>query len=160
MENTNITVGSIGTAKVGRNEVTVKVIAVEADCILVESISSHRQFKTRNLTLVAALRSPEPPTTAEPETTEPEAPKGKPAKEHKETLLDRAAQVLSEAGEALTCAEIIAKLKAEHNFELGGATPKQTLYSAFFRDIENKGKDSRFRKSTERKAAFELNPND
>lgn len=158
MKNANITTGTIGTAKVGRNEVKVKVIAVGEDTLRVESLTSGKEFSVRELISItpAEQEAPETPEAA----AEPEAPKEKNAKERKVTLLDRAAQVLTETGGALTCAEIIAKLKAEYNFELGGATPKQTLYSAFFRDIENKGKNSRFRKSTERKAAFELNPND
>lgn len=157
MENTNITIGTIGTAKVGRNEVTVKVVAIEGNSYLVESLASHRQFKTQHLIPQVILRQPE----ALEAKTEPEAPQGavqqaKGEKERKVTLLDRAAELLAEEGGALTCNEIIEKLKSK-GFSLNGATPKQTLYSAFFRDIEKNGKESRFRKSTERKAAFELN---
>ena len=61
MENTNITIGTIGTAKVGRNEVTVKVVAIEENSYLVESIASHRQFKTQHLTPQVILRQPEAP---------------------------------------------------------------------------------------------------
>lgn len=61
MENTNITIGTIGTAKVGCNEVTVKVVAIEENSYLVESIASHRQFKTQHLTPQVILRQPEAP---------------------------------------------------------------------------------------------------
>lgn len=149
MENTNITIGTIGTAKVGRNEVTVKVVAIEENSYLVESIASHRQFKTQHLTPQVILRQPEAPPQGAVQQAKGE-------KERKVTLLDRAAELLAEEGGALTCNEIIEKLKNK-GFSLNGATPKQTLYSAFFRDIEKNGKKSRFRKSTERKAAFELN---
>lgn len=148
MENTNITIGTIGTAKVGRNEVTVKVVAIEGNSYLVESLASHRQFKTQHLIPQVILRQPEAPQGA--------IQQAKGEKERKVTLLDRAAELLAEEGGALTCNEIIEKLKSK-GFSLNGATPKQTLYSAFFRDIEKNGKESRFRKSTERKAAFELN---
>lgn len=82
MENTNITIGTIGTAKVGRNEVTVKVVAIEENSYLVESIASHRQFKTQHLTPQVILRQPEAPPQGAVQQAKGE-------KERKVTLLDR-----------------------------------------------------------------------
>lgn len=74
--------------------------------------------------------------------------KAKPAKEAaKLSALDAAAKVLAEAGASLGAQELI-KAMAEKGYwaSAKGLTPHATLYSAIVREINTKGKESRFRK--------------
>ena len=75
-------------------------------------------------------------------------------KEKKLSALDAAAKVLAEAGQAMTCKEMIAAM-AEKNYwaSPGGKTPDATLYSAILREIGTKGADARFVKSERGKFA-------
>ena len=74
----------------------------------------------------------------------------------KKSLLDLAAKILADTGEALNCKELVAKAK-ETGWESTGKTPEQTLYSGIFREIKEKGEASRFKKSADRKGSFEAN---
>jgi hypothetical protein len=64
------------------------------------------------------------------------------------SALDAAAKVLAEAGQAMTCQEMIAAM-AEKGYwtSPGGKTPQATLYSAMLREITTKGANSRFQKT-------------
>jgi hypothetical protein len=64
------------------------------------------------------------------------------------SALDAAAQVLQEAGQPLSCQEMI-KLMAEKGLwaSPGGKTPAATLYSAILREMKVKGAASRFEKT-------------
>jgi HB1, ASXL, restriction endonuclease HTH domain len=69
-------------------------------------------------------------------------------KSKKTSALDAAAKVLGEAGQPLTCVEMIeAMSKKGYWTSPGGATPQATLYSAIAREIKIKGKAARFRKT-------------
>jgi hypothetical protein len=66
----------------------------------------------------------------------------------KVSALDAAAQVLAESGGSMTTGELIEvmaqkKLWASPN----GKTPSATLYAAILRELNTKGKDSRFQKT-------------
>src|ERR1700746_2920232 len=80
---------------------------------------------------------------------EPKAGKAKPAeqKPKKTSAIDAAARVLGEAKEPMNCQELI-KAMADKGYwtSPGGKTPSATLYSAITREIDKKGKDSRFKK--------------
>ncbi len=66
----------------------------------------------------------------------------------KPSALDAAARVLAEAGQALTCPEMIAAMAAQGYWSSpGGLTPAATLYSALLREITSKGAQARFRKA-------------
>ena len=66
----------------------------------------------------------------------------------KTSALDAAAKVLGEAGQPMTCMEMIeAMSKKGYWTSPGGATPQATLYSAMLREIKTKGKDARFKKT-------------
>jgi len=67
-------------------------------------------------------------------------------REKKPSLLDLAAEVLAKAKEPLDCKTIIEKVLATGRWQTKGATPHSTLYSAFLRETQKKGKDSRFQK--------------
>jgi hypothetical protein len=108
------------------------------------------------------------PATAEPVPPIPEPAEGQPApatpnataempvqsrrrktpaapKEKKLSALDAAAKVLAEAGQAMTCQEMIAAMADKGYWTSpGGKTPAATLYSAMLREITVKGAASRF----------------
>jgi hypothetical protein len=73
----------------------------------------------------------------------------KPAKaKTKLSALDAAAKVLEERGEPMGAAEMIEEMAAKRYWKSpGGKTPEATLYSALIREINLKGKDSRFKKT-------------
>jgi hypothetical protein len=75
-------------------------------------------------------------------------------KPQRHSLLNLAAKVLTEAGTALACKEMVEKVLATGLWTTKGKTPAATLYSAILREITTKGDASRFRK-TER-GKFEI----
>jgi hypothetical protein len=84
-------------------------------------------------------------------TTGPATPKGKKAKAPKEpkakkpSALDAALRVLQEAGQPMTCPEMIDAMAAKGYWTSpGGKTPAATLYSAILRETQSKGYASRF----------------
>ncbi len=97
-----------------------------------------------------ALRDAEKPNAAptkakEPKKTTAKAKSKKTAK--KMSGLDAAAKVLEEAGEPLRCKQIIETMLAKGYWTTSGQTPWATLYSAILREIQQKGKQARFRKA-------------
>ena len=69
-------------------------------------------------------------------------------KEKKPSALDAAARVLAEAGQDLTCKELIGVMAAKGYWSSpGGQTPDATLCSALLREIKVKGAKSRFVKA-------------
>jgi hypothetical protein len=70
------------------------------------------------------------------------------------SALDAAARVLEEAGQPMTCAEMIAAM-AEKGYwaSPGGKTPSATLYSAILRELQTKPGTSRFVKTERGKFA-------
>jgi hypothetical protein len=69
-------------------------------------------------------------------------------KAKKVSALDAAARVLAEAGQALTCKEMIEVMAAKGYWTSpGGQTPDATLYSAILRELSVKGADARFQKT-------------
>ena len=161
--------GEIANAKVGRNLVEVEIIK---DCgngsYKVKSVSSGREFNTSRLEKInnnqeeAIMPEDNITTNAEAETNaEVDTPNPAPEcatakKEKKVSLLDLAAKILADTGEALNCKELVAKAK-ETGWVSTGKTPEQTLYSGIFREIKEKGEASRFKKSATRKGSFEAN---
>ena len=161
-------IGEIANAKVGRNLVEVEIIE---DCgngnYKVKSISSGREFNTSRLEKINNNQEetimPEDNNTIAPVETNAEVETPNPApecatakKEKKVSLLDLAAKILADTGEALNCKELVAKAK-ETGWESTGKTPEQTLYSGIFREMNTKGEASRFKKSADRKGSFETN---
>jgi len=97
---------------------------------------------------------------AEPAAATPAKPKRErktPAepKEKKPSALDAAARVLAEAGQAMTCKEMIGAMSAKGYWvSPGGKTPDATLASAILREINIKGEQSRFVKTAPGRYAF------
>ena len=70
------------------------------------------------------------------------------------SCLNAAAKVLAEKGEAMTCKEMIEAMATKGYWTTpGGKTPHATLYSSIAREIRDKGKDARFKKSERGKFA-------
>jgi len=85
------------------------------------------------------------------------AKKGKAKKEpkaKKASCLDAAARVLAEAGQPMTCQEMIDAMAAKGYWTSpGGKTPAATLYSAILRELATKGAKARFTKTERGKFA-------
>ncbi len=74
-----------------------------------------------------------------------ELPAKKPAK--KLSALDAAAKVLGQKKKPMSTKELIEAMSAKGYWQSpGGKTPSATLYSAMLREINTKGKESRFKK--------------
>jgi hypothetical protein len=72
----------------------------------------------------------------------------------KMSCIDAAAKVLIEKGEPMNCKEMIEAIAAKGYWTTpGGKTPWATLYSSIAREIRDKGKESRFKKSDRGKFA-------
>ena len=163
-------IGEIANAKVGRNLVEVEILECGEGNYKVKSISSGREFNTSRLEKInnnhqmeeAIMPEDNITTNAEAETNaEVDTPNPAPEcatakKEKKVSLLDLAAKILADTGEALNCKELVTKAK-ETGWVSTGKTPEQTLYSGIFREIKEKGEASRFKKSATRKGSFEAN---
>ena len=90
-------------------------------------------------------------TTPTPKPPKAKAPKqAKPAKEPKAkklSALDAAAQVLAKSDKPMTSKALIDAMAEQHLWSSpGGKTPEATLYAAMLREINAKGKESRFKK--------------
>jgi hypothetical protein len=78
-------------------------------------------------------------------------------KPKKMSMIDAAQKVLADAGEAMTCADMIEAMTRKNLWSSpNGKTPANTLYAAIGRLVKTKGKQSPFRKAD--KGQFELNP--
>jgi len=99
----------------------------------------------------AEAAMPVEPNDAAAATPAPAKTKAKKAKEpkvKKASALDAALRVLAEAGQPMTCPEMIEAMTAKNYWASPkGLTPAATLYSAILREISAKGKESRFVKT-------------
>ena len=135
MANENISVGTRAVAKVGRNEISVEVIAVENGSFLVRN-DAGREFHVVHLTLPdedAFCEENDAPNPA------PECAVNRPEK--KLSLFEAVVAALQgeEAGTALNTRELVALAVEKGLWQPSGAkTPEQTLYSAIFRENATK----------------------
>ena len=134
MANENIEVGTRAVAKVGRNEISVEVIAVENGSFLVRNAAG-REFHVAHLTLPdeAAFCEDDAPNPA------PECTMHHPEK--KLSLFDAVVTALQgePAGTALNTRELVAIAVEKGLWQPSEAkTPEQTLYSAIFRQNATK----------------------
>ena len=123
--------GDTGTVKVGRNTITVQIVAKDASGWRVRNANG-KEMTVRNFTPLA----PAPAS---------KAAKTSPA-ERRTSLFSAALAVLGESEEAMNCRAIVAAAKERGLWTPGaGKTPEQTLYSAFTREMKTKGAASRVR---------------
>lgn len=146
MNNTQITVGMVGTVAVGRNQVKVEVTAIDGDKVTVKNLNTQKEMvvKPERFTPDAASIAPKNKPQAVKAAKAAKAEKAE-RTEKKPGLLDNTAAVLKEKGEPMSIKEILAALEAKGQLTLTGKTPGQTLYSSIFRAIQ-KG-DERFEKA-------------
>ena len=91
--------------------------------------------------------------TAKTKTNRATKPKAKRA--NTMSALDAAAKVLAETNGPMTAKEMIAAMDEKGYWRSpGGATPWATLYSALLRELNSKGKHSRFKKTARGKFAL------
>ena len=78
-----------------------------------------------------------------PAKPKPAPAKAKPAKKREGMSgLNAAAKVLADAGQPMTCKQMVEKMLAKGLWTTSGKTPSATIYSAILREINTKGKDS------------------
>lgn len=151
MANENIEIGTRAVAKVGRNEISVEVIAVENGSFLVRN-DAGREFHVVHLTLPdedALCEENDAPNPA------PECAVNRPEK--KLSLFEAVVAALQgeEAGTALNTRELVALAVEKGLWQPSGAkTPEQTLYSAIFR--ENATKENPRIVKSDKKGKFQL----
>ena len=151
MANENIEIGTRAVAKVGRNEISVEVIAVENGSFLVRN-DAGREFHVVHLTVPdedALCEENDAPNPA------PECAVNKPEK--KLSLFEAVVTALQgePAGTALNTRELVALAVEKGLWQPSGAkTPEQTLYSAIFR--ENATKENPRIVKSDKKGKFQL----
>ena len=75
------------------------------------------------------------------------ATQAKTARQGKTSGLNAAAKVLAEAGEPLSCKQIVERAFEKGYWQSEGRTPAATIYAALLREIQNRGDRARFRKA-------------
>ena len=130
MANENIEVGTRAVAKVGRNEISVEVIAVENGSFLVRN-DAGREFHVVHLTV------PQDNTCCEDDAPNPAPECAVNQPEKRLSLFEAVVTALQgePAGTALNTRELVALAVEKGLWQPSGAkTPEQTLYSAIFRE--------------------------
>ena len=151
MANENIEVGTRAVAKVGRNEISVEVIAVENGSFLVRN-DAGREFHVVHLTVPTMPSESEEDDAPNPA---PECAANQPEK--KLSLFDAVVTALQSepTGTALNTRELVALAVEKGLWQPSGAkTPEQTLYSAIFR--ENATKENPRIVKSDKKGKFQL----
>jgi hypothetical protein len=104
--------------------------------------------KTKKATKADAAPSVERADAGAATPAKSKAKKTKEPKAKKTSALDAAVRVLEEAGQPMTCPEIIEAMTAKRYWQSPkGLTPAATLYSAVLQEIKAKAKESRFVKT-------------
>lgn len=119
-----------------------------ADPQPVEELDMSKKSSTKKTKTAATTKTPKAPKGTKPPKA-PKAPKApKEKKPKKVSALDAAAQVLAKKGLPMNCKDLVEAMEASGLWKSpGGKTPHATLYSAIIREIKDKGKDSRFKKT-------------
>lgn len=152
MQNTNMEVGTLALAMVGRNEVKVEIVEIQQDRVLVKSLNSGKVFQPRRLRAIepaprheladeSTLGTAATETLVEPtiaEDTPPRLPVTPTTK--KLSLFNAAIRVLEVAPEqCFSVKELVGRAIAQRLWTPGkGKTPDLTLYAAIIRDIATK----------------------
>ena len=98
--------------------------------------------------LVAKKKNPAKQPEQPPAPKSPAAPPTSTKAPHKHSALDAAALVLRENKRPMSCPELIAQMAAKGYWcSPKGKTPSSTLYAALMREVQLKGKASRFAKT-------------
>ena len=116
---------------------------------------STKTDKTKKATKAEAAAPADQTGATAPAPAKTKTKKAKEPKAKKTSALDATARVLEEAGQPMTCPEMIETMTAKGYWSSPkGLTPAATLYSAILREIKAKGKESRFVKTERGKFAL------
>lgn len=134
MANGNITVGTMAIAKVGRNAITVEVIAIADGGAFLVRNKAGKEFTARRIEAIPKTEMPVKPLS----------------------LMNAAVEILRRSEHPLNTREIVAQAVTAGLWTPTDAkTPEQTLYGTIFREIATK-ENPRIVKA-EQKGKFELN---
>jgi len=168
MKKNEVKIGGVYTAKVSDKVVPVRVDAVKGTGWSATNLATGKTIyiksaqRLRGPAKQPATPVPQKATTSPTATTDGKKPakatsRAKPkkaatrAKQGQQKAkrvsgLDAAARVLAEAGEPMTCRQIVEVAFEKGYWKSGGKTPHATIYAAMIREIAAKGKESRFKK--------------
>jgi hypothetical protein len=163
MKTTDIKIGSVYDLKVGKNTTHVRIMkAAEKGGWEAIGLTTNKPVVIKSADRLVGPHSPKKaPTSAHGAKSSPKpakaAAQGKPAntdnrapkspKVKRASALDSAVRVLSEAKGPMTCQQLIETMAAKGYWKsTGGKTPQNTLYAAIAKEINTKGKESRFQK--------------
>ncbi len=164
MKTTDIRIGSVYDLKVGRNTTPVRIMkAAEKGGWEAVGLATNKPVAIKSADRLVGPHNPKKtPTSAQGGKASPKSSKStsqaKSAntakrgptspKVKRASALDSAVRVLSEAKEPKTCKQMIETMAAKDYWKpsQGGKTPANTLYAAILKEINTKGKDSRFQK--------------
>jgi hypothetical protein len=121
-------------------------------------MATKKTTKTKKATKAETAPPVEKTDAAAATPAKPKAKRVKEPKAKRTSALDAAVRVLEEAGQPMTCPEMIEAMTAKKYWASPkGLTPAATLYSAILREINAKGKESRFVKTERGKFALAKN---
>jgi len=105
--------------------------------------------ETKNMATAKTAKAKTTTKAAKPKTAKAKTPKAaKALSEKKLSAIDAAAKVLWESKEPMNCKALVEAMATMGLWTSpGGKTPAATLYSAILREINVKGKESRFKKT-------------
>ena len=156
MKAKDVQIGEVYTMKVGANTTSVRITSEHPHGGWVGSnINTGKSVHIGSADRICQIHKPK--TTAEKSATiacvetKSESPgyvaSSKESQSRGGSQIAGAITVLTEAGQPLSCKEIVDRMLADGLWTTKGATPANTLYSAFLREIKVKGDAARFRKA-------------
>jgi hypothetical protein len=159
MKKTEIKIGKVYAMKVGKNTVGVRIMSQNEDGSWIgTNVNSLKEVVIKSADRLCGQYRPKSgkktAKAAKKDSVKTSADTTNKA-ERKLGGLDAAEIILQEAGQPLNCQEIVKRILEKGLWQTEGKTPAATLYSAIFREIRDKGAESRFRKAD--KGKFELN---
>ncbi len=159
MKTKDIKIGSVYDLKVGKNTTPVRIMkAAEKGGWEAVGLTTNKPLVIKSADRLVSKKTP---TSAHGAKASPKpakaASQGKSAntahraptspKVKRASALDSAVRVLAEAKGPLTCKQMIETMAAKDYWKsVGGKTPQNTLYAAIAKEINTKGKESRFQK--------------
>ena len=155
MKTTDIKIGSVYDLKVGKNTTPVRIMkAAEGGGWEAIGLTTNKPLVIKSAERLVPRKTPTsaPGGKSGPKPAKAAAqakPKRGPTtpKVKRASALDSAVRVLAEAKGPLTCQQLVDTMAAKDYWKSkDGKTPANTLYAAIAKEINTKGKESRFQK--------------
>lgn len=159
MKTTDIKIGSVYDLKVGKNTTPVRIMkAAEGGGWEAVGLTTNKPVVIKSADRLVPKKTP---TSAQGGKSSPKSSKStsqakqantanrapKSPKIKRASALDSAVRVLAEAKGPMTCQQLIETMAAKDYWKsASGKTPANTLYAAIAKEINTKGKQSRFQK--------------